>query len=459
MEIMVFGAGYVGLVTGAGLASTGNQITIVDTQLDRVKQLEAGRIPIYEPELTPLIHTSMRRKNISFLHTESSDFKTKLEEAEIYFIAVGTPDSGDGRTDLSFVDSTAKMIAKQPGELREKIVVVKSTVPIGTGDRIEALFKGEKKFPTVVSNPEFLKEGTAVEDFLRPERVVIGTENQRAREILGFLYEPFMLRSDRTIFMKRRSAELLKYACNTFLATKISFINELSELSEISNADIREVRLGMISDKRIGEHFLFPGIGYGGSCFPKDVQSLIVQAKDFGIDLKISSAAHSVNLKQRLWAWERLIRHLGSDLHSKIISLWGISFKPETDDIRESPAAFLIKKLISAGAAVQAHDPVAMFKAHSHFRSEVESGRLRLLDDPYQAAEDSDALMVMTEWREFRSPNFKRLRDLMKNPLIIDGRNIYNSNITRKYGFTYYSVGATHDEKQTNRIQRLKAAL
>lgn len=439
---MVFGAGYVGLVTGAGLASTGNHVTLADPLKDRIETLKAGGVPFFEPQLPELLANARRTKNIDFVLTDSSDFLRMMESAEIYFIAVGTPEKSDGTANLDYVFSAVDMMSKQKGDLSEKIVVTKSTVPVGTGDLIEERFKNNGKRPIVVSNPEFLKQGNAVQDFLKPERVIIGTENTMAREQLAFLHHPFMLKRDRIIYMRRRSAELVKYACNTFLATKISFINEMAQLAETWNCDIREIRDGMITDSRIGDQFLFPGIGYGGSCFPKDVHSLISQSRATGFNLQIASAVDSVNVKQRQWPFEKLQKVFGaSGLKGKTICLWGLSFKPNTDDLREAPAVSLIEKLIEAGAVVQAYDPVSNHRAKEIFTKAVNAKSLVLLDSPYDAAKGADALVVVTEWQEFRTPNFKRLKTLLKSALIVDGRNIYDHKIAAKYGFEYYSVG------------------
>lgn len=441
MEIMIFGAGYVGLVTGAGLASTGNHTVLADTLLDRIQLLQGGKTPIYEPRLDDLIQKASQSKNIDFVHTGSADFQSTMEAAEIYFIAVGTPENASGTTDLSYVLSVVDLIAKHPGEMRDKIVVVKSTVPVGTGDRIEKELAKKKKFPVVVSNPEFLKQGNAVQDFLKPERVIVGTDDAKARETLSFLYHPFMLKRDRIVCMSRRSAELVKYACNTFLATKISFINELSRLAEAVQADIREVREGMISDSRIGDQFLFPGVGYGGSCFPKDVHSLIAQGKEAGIELLLPMATDRVNKIQRLWPLEKLKKHLNEDLKGRTVALWGLSFKPNTDDLREAPSVDLIEHLLSAGAVVRAYDPVSNARMKNLFESAVVEKKLILCSGPYEAAEQAEALVILTEWQEFRTPHFKKLASLMKHRLILDGRNIYDSEVLKSQGFKHIGVG------------------
>ena len=441
MEITVFGAGYVGLVTGAGFASSGNQVTIVDTLKDRIQGLNDGKCPIHEPLLDELLINTAKAGNLKFLWTGESDFLKLIEDSEAFFIAVGTPEDERGRTRMEFVDSAAEMISQLPGDLRNEFVVTKSTVPIGTGDRLEKIFKAKGKSPAVVSNPEFLKQGNAVRDFLEPERVIIGTDNPLARDKLSALYKPWVNRTDRIHLMNRRSAELVKYACNAFLATKISFINEISQLAEVVDADIREVREGMITDSRIGNQFLYPGIGYGGSCFQKDVHSLINQAKDFGINLEISKSSDAVNQKQKLWPYEKLNHYFKKDLKGKTICLWGLSFKPLTDDLREAPALLVVKQLVDAGAKIQAFDPAAGKRAQYEFKYAIDSGAMKLFKDPYEAARGSDAVLLMTEWHIFRSPNFKKLAKIVNNPLMLDGRNIYDEKVLKHHGFTYACVG------------------
>ncbi|MDB5037689.1 MAG: UDP-glucose 6-dehydrogenase [Bacteriovoracaceae bacterium] len=442
MEITIFGAGYVGLVTAAGLASSGNCVAVADTSLERIEYLKKGGIPIHEPGLSDLIRSGVQRGNLKFVHTDSAEFFDELCLSQIYFIAVGTPEDETGRTRLDDVESVVAMLARQTTDLRNKIVAIKSTVPVGTGDQVEKWFLSEGHQPMVVSNPEFLKQGNSVQDFLKPDRVIVGSEDERARKILSALYKPFMLKKDRFLFMKRRSAELVKYGCNAFLATKISFINELSQFSELVDADIREIREGMIRDPRIGEHFLFPGIGYGGSCFPKDVHSFIYQARDVGLDLKISSATDMVNKKQKQWPLEKLIRIFGKNLSQKTIALWGLSFKPDTDDLRGAPALFLIEELLKKGVQIRAFDPVAKRRASEIFEKSILNKKLLLLDDAYEAAEGVDAVLLLTEWREFRSLNFKRLHSVMRGHYIIDGRNIYNPELVRSSGFSYVDVGS-----------------
>lgn len=443
MEIMVFGAGYVGLVTGAGLASTGNHVIIADTLKDRIQLLKDGKVPFYEPQLPDLLEKARRTKNIHFVHTDSKEFKDALVSAEIYFIGVGTPEHADGKTNLDYIFSAIDLIASQEGDLSNKIVIMKSTVPVGTGDAIEKKFKIAKKSPIVVSNPEFLKQGNAVQDFLKPERVIIGTDNEKAREAISFLYRAFMLKRDRIVCMSRRSAELVKYACNAFLATKISFINEMAQLSEIVGADIREVRDGMITDSRIGDQFLFPGLGFGGSCFPKDTHSLIAQGQAAGIELQLPTAVAAVNKKQQLWPVQKLQKVFGKNLAGKTIALWGLAFKPNTDDLREAPSIKIIPELLKLGAKIKAYDPVAAHRVAELFPDAIKTKNLVVCEDAYETATTSDALLIVTEWQEFRTPNFKKLKSSMSRPLIIDGRNIYDSKIAKQYGFEYFGVGVS----------------
>ncbi len=442
MEIAVFGAGYVGLVTGAGLSTSGNHITVLDTVDSRIQGLRKGQLPFFEPQLQELIKQGMAKGHLHFATIGTPDALSALKSVEAFFVAVGTPESPGGKTDLQYVESVVKILCEVEGDLRGRLVVTKSTVPVGTGDWIEGLLAKKSKYPTVVSNPEFLKQGNAVQDFLKPERVIVGTDSHDAIESLRFLYKPYMMKRDRFIAMSRRSAELVKYACNTFLATKISFINEIAQLAERVGADIREIREGMITDSRIGDQFLFPGIGYGGSCFPKDVYSLIHQASESGLELKLSRAARDVNVIQKQWPFEKLKTVFKGSFKGKTICLWGLSFKPNTDDLREAPSLSLIKSLVDAGALVRATDPVATELAAKQFSSEVSEGSVQFFGDAYEAAKGSDALVIVTEWQEYRTPHFAQLKACLKKPLIIDGRNIYESTIvSQKYGFEYHSVG------------------
>lgn len=436
MEIMVFGAGYVGLVQAAGLASSGNHVNLVDISKDRIQMLRSGKCPIFEPGLENLLKSGAEKGYLDFIHTDDSDFKGKKEKAEIYFFAVQTPEGADGMPDLTYLLKAVEMLAEIPGNLSDRFVVVKSTVPVGTGDKIESFLKERGKTPIVVSNPEFLKQGSAVQDFLKPERVIIGAENPVAFEVLGFLHRPFMMKRERIVCMSRRSAELVKYACNSFLATKISFINELALLAEELKANIHEIRDGMITDSRIGDQFLYPGVGYGGSCFPKDTHALIAQAKKIGMELGIIEAADRANQRQRQWVIKALEKALGS-LSGKKIGIWGLSFKPNTDDLREAPSIPIIKELNKRGALVVAHDPVA----GKRFASENSEIKVELVPSPYDAAQKAEALVVLTEWQEYRTPSFKSLKEKMTKPVIIDGRNIFDEQLVKREGFYYHGVG------------------
>lgn len=436
MEIMVFGAGYVGLVQAAGLASSGNHVVLVDISKERIDLLRKGGCPIYEPGLENLLKSGAEKSYLQFVHTDDSTFRALKEKAELYFFAVQTPEGLDGIPNLDYLMKAADMLTELPGNLSSKFVVVKSTVPVGTGDRLEAFFKEKGKSPIVVSNPEFLKQGSAVSDFLKPERVVIGAENPVAFEVLGFLHRPFMMKRERIVCMSRRSAELVKYACNSFLATKISFINELSQLAEKLNANIQEIREGMITDSRIGDQFLYPGVGYGGSCFPKDTHALIAQAIVAGSRLGIVEAADQANTKQKMWAVEALQAKL-KNLSGKKIGIWGLAFKPNTDDLREAPSIPIVKSLLAEGVSIKAHDPVA----RDRFKNENPDLKVELMSNPYEVALGADALLILTEWQEYRTPNFKQLLQTMNNPLIIDGRNIYDRDFLKKQGFDYRGVG------------------
>lgn len=440
METLVFGAGYVGLVQAAGLASTGNHVFLADISEERVRDINAGKCPIHEPQLPELLQKARSQDLIKAVLVGTDEFKDCLKRAEIIFIAVQTPQSDDGSANLEYVMNVVDSISTLEGDLSDKIVVTKSTVPVGTGDKVEAQFQKHGKKPVVASNPEFLKQGAAVDDFLKPERVVIGTDNERAREVLSFLYHPFMLRRERIICMSRKSAELVKYACNAFLATKISFINEIAQLSERVGADVRDIRKGMITDSRIGDKFLFPGVGYGGSCFPKDTVSLMHQGKSNGITMQIPTAVDAINRNQRNWAYEKLKKSI-NDLSGKKVAIWGLSFKPNTDDLREAPSITLIRQLLQEKATISATDPVTIPKAKLWLKEELQTGGLSFEDDPYKCVEAADALVVLTEWHEFRSPAFPKLGELMNNKLLIDGRNLYGPEIARQYDFTYFGVG------------------
>ncbi|PIR22012.1 MAG: UDP-glucose 6-dehydrogenase [Deltaproteobacteria bacterium CG11_big_fil_rev_8_21_14_0_20_45_16] len=444
MEIIVFGGGYVGLVQAAGLASTGNEVTIAEVDDDKITQINSGQAPFYEPQLPELLSKGVEQSQLRAVKVGSDEFDKRLKSAEIIFIAVQTPESSDGSADLKYVFEVVDTISKLPGDLSDRVVVMKSTVPVGTGDAVENRFNTHGKNPIVASNPEFLKQGSAVRDFMQPERVIIGSENERAQELLSYIYKPFMLKRERIICMGRRSAELVKYACNAFLATKISFINEISQLAEMIGADIRDIRRGMITDSRIGDQFLFPGVGFGGSCFPKDTISLVHQGEKFSVPMRIPQAVDQVNKRQRTWALLNL-KDIFKELKDKSIAIWGLSFKPKTDDLREAPSVYLIEELIKAGAKVRAHDPIAIDRAKTLLAKH--SSKIQYFEDMYAAAESADALVLMTEWHEYRSPSFKKLSEILKNKIILDGRNVFGPEITRQYGFRYRGVGIPENLK------------
>ncbi|MBE2246102.1 MAG: UDP-glucose/GDP-mannose dehydrogenase family protein [Candidatus Competibacteraceae bacterium] len=433
MNICVIGTGYVGLVTGTCLAETGNQVICVDINEDKVRQMQAGNIPIYEPHLDVLFERNIKQGRLRFT--------TRLEEgvnqSQLLFLALPTPEGENGSADLSYVLSVAEQIGPMLNEY--KIIIDKSTVPVGTADKVKEKIAQSTKHPfDVVSNPEFLREGFAVDDFMKPDRIVIGTDSDTAKKILDELYAPYVRQGNPVIFMDIRSAELTKYAANAFLATKISFMNEISILCEKMGADVDMVRYGIGTDERIGRRFLFPGIGYGGSCFPKDVKALIKSASDLNYDFSILNAVTQVNENQRSILIHKLINHFGDELQGKTIAIWGISFKPDTDDIREAPSIHIMQELIKRGVNIRAYDPEAMNNAKKILGNEV-----TYCNDPYHAAEGADALLIATEWSVFRTPDFERLIPLLKNKLVFDGRNIFSLKKMKELGFHYYSIGRT----------------
>jgi UDPglucose 6-dehydrogenase len=438
MRVTIFGSGYVGLVTGACLADAGNHVVCVDVDAAKIERLNRGEVPIHEEGLEALIKRNAQAGRIEF----TTDAARGAEHGLFQLIAVGTPPGADGAADLRSVVAVARTIASHIS--RYCIVVTKSTVPVGTADRvrqqIEATLKerGVKVEFDVVSNPEFLKEGAAIADFMKPDRVVVGTDNPRTTELLRALYEPFTRNHDRLIVMDVRSAELTKYAANAMLATKISFMNELANIAERVGADIEKVRIGIGSDPRIGYSFIYPGTGYGGSCFPKDVRALIRSSHEAGHEPAILNAVESVNARQKEVLFHKMSRHFGGTLAGRTVALWGLAFKPHTDDMREAPSRTLIALLRKAGASVQAYDPVADSEAQRIYAGE--SG-LTLARNAYQAAAGADALAIVTEWQEFRSPDFERLRELLKSPVIFDGRNLYDPAMVSRFGFTYYAIG------------------
>lgn len=438
MRVTLFGTGYVGLVTGACLAESGNEVVCVDIDAPKIERLSRGEIPIHEPGLEALVARSVEAGRLHF----TTDIARGVEHGLFLFICVGTPADEDGSADLQHVLAVARSIGSHLNEYR--IVVDKSTVPVGTADLVKAEIhkaldqRGLAVEFDVVSNPEFLKEGAAVEDFMKPERIVIGTENPRTAELLRALYEPFNRNHERLIVMDLRSAELTKYAANAMLATKISFMNEMANLAELVGADIEQVRRGIGSDPRIGYGFIYPGCGYGGSCFPKDVKALVATAATAGYVTNLLKAVERVNHEQKHVLFNKIQRHYDGALDGKVIALWGLSFKPNTDDMREASSRVLMETLWSAGARVHAYDPVAMAEAE---RIYGERSDLVLSKSAEDALEGADALTIVTEWREFRSPDFERMKELLKAPLIFDGRNLYDPAVMERFGFDYYGIG------------------
>lgn len=438
MKLAVIGSGYVGLTTGACFAEMGNQVICVDKDNTKIDMLLAGQVPIFEPGLEEMIHRNTASKRIIF----TMDLASAVASSQIIFIAVGTPPEEDGSADLQHVLSAAREIAESLNE--PKIIVNKSTVPIGTADLVRNAIqevldrRGVKISFDVVSNPEFLKEGAAIDDFMSPDRVVIGTDNPKAGEIMRTLYAPFCRTHDRVLIMGIRSAEMTKYAANALLATKISFINEISRLCDSYGADVSEVRNGIGSDTRIGYKFIYPGVGYGGSCFPKDIKALIHMAGKVGYDSHILKAVEEVNAAQKRVLVDKLVAHFGAELSGKTFTIWGLAFKPQTDDMREAPAIVIINALIKLGAKIKAYDPVAMHEAEKIFG---DNPYVQLCEDEYSALEGSDGLLLITEWHQFRYPDFSRMALLMRSLAIFDGRNLYSPSAVKELGFAYYGIG------------------
>jgi UDPglucose 6-dehydrogenase len=431
MNISVVGTGYVGLVTGTCLAETGNTVTCVDINEEKVALMKAGKVPIYEPGLDVLFHRSIEQGRLKF----TTHLAEAIAEAQIIFLALPTPPGGDGAADLSYVLGAAKDIAQLITDY--KVVVTKSTVPVGTADKVKAVFATNTQVEVdVVSNPEFLREGVAVEDFMKPDRVVVGTQSERAQKLMAELYGPYVRQGNPIIFMDERSSELTKYAANSFLATKISFMNEIANLCELVGADVDAVRKGIGSDDRIGKRFLFPGVGYGGSCFPKDVQALAKSADENQYDFKILDAVMEVNEIQKKVLAEKVKKYFGGDLKGKHFALWGLAFKPETDDIREAPALYIIDELIAAGASITAYDPEAM----PNVKKQI-GDKIGYAETPYAALENADALLIVTEWSVFRNPDFEQIAQKLKNKVIFDGRNLYDLEKMIDLGFYYNSIG------------------
>ena len=437
MKVTIYGSGYVGLVTGACLAEVGNEVMCMDVDRDKIAMLKAGRIPIYEPGLEPMVKENAAAGRLSF----TDDPDEAVDHGLFQFIAVGTPPDEDGSADLRHVLAVARTIGERLREYR--IVVNKSTVPVGTADRVRETIRetlaerGVEVEFDVVSNPEFLKEGAAIDDFMRPDRIVVGTDNPRTTELLKALYAPFNRNHDRLLAMDIRSAELTKYAANAMLATKISFMNELSNLAERLGADIESVRKGIGSDPRIGYQFIYPGAGYGGSCFPKDVKALERTAREVGYEARLLGAVEAINERQKRVLFEKLESHFG-ELAGRTIALWGLAFKPNTDDMREASSRVLMEALWDAGARVRAYDPVAMNECR---RIYGERDDLELCESAQSALEGADALVVITEWKQFRSPDFQQIARKLREPVLFDGRNIYDPKLVASAGLTYYSIG------------------
>lgn len=439
MNITVVGSGYVGLVSGACFSEMGNNVTCVDIDQHKINELQNGNIPIYEPGLVDLIKRNIQRTYLKF----STSLSEALTDSEVVFIAVGTPMGEDGSADLKSVLQVASEIGRvMPHSL---IVVNKSTVPVGTAMLVSNTIKEQLKKRnvnhevTVVSNPEFLKEGAAINDFMKPDRIVVGVEDKKAEDIMRKLYSPFTMNRERFIIMDIRSAELTKYAANAMLATKISFMNEISNIAEQLGADINNVRIGIGSDSRIGYSFIYPGCGYGGSCFPKDVKALIKMAKDADLKADLINAVEIVNQNQKRVIVEKVKNHFGSDLSNKTFAVWGLSFKPETDDMREAPSLTILNELTSLGATIKAYDPKAMDEAKNFYFKNNNS--ISYYNNKMDVLEDSEALILITEWKEFRSPNFEKMKSLLKNPVIFDGRNQYSNYQLEDLGITYYQIG------------------
>src|SRR5688572_8745146 len=431
MKIAVIGTGYVGLVTGTCFSETGNTVTCVDIDQEKIKKLQSGKITIYEPGLEQLFERNIKQDRLFF----TTSLEEGIKDAKIIFLALPTPPGEDGSADLKYIlkvsDDLGPLLADYT------VVIDKSTVPVGTADKVKARIAAKAKVEfDVVSNPEFLREGVAVEDFMKPDRVVIGTTSAKARKVMETLYAPYVRQGNPIIFMDERSAELTKYAANSFLATKISFMNEIANLCELVGADVDAVRKGVGTDNRIGKRFLFPGIGYGGSCFPKDVQALAKSSKDAKYDFKILNAVMDVNESQKTRLIPHIKKYFNNNLKGKTIAIWGLAFKPHTDDIREAPALYNIEALLKEGAKLKVHDPEGMENV-----KKVVGNKVEYCETPYEAAQDADAIFIATEWPEFRTPDFDRLSSILKNKVIFDGRNLYDLTIMKELGYSYYSIG------------------
>lgn len=431
MKIAVIGTGYVGLVTGTCLAETGNEVLCIDIDQEKVKQMQSGKVPIYEPHLDVLFERNIKANRLKF----STSLEEGLEHGDIIFLALPTPEDEDGSADLKYILGVADNIGKLIKDY--KVIVDKSTVPVGTSDKVKvAISKNATVDFDVVSNPEFLREGFAVDDFLKPERIVIGSSSDRATKLMEKLYKPYVRSGNPIIIMDEKSAELTKYASNSFLAAKITFMNEIANFCEKVGADVDKVRIGMGTDSRIGKRFLFPGIGYGGSCFPKDVKALRKSGLDNNYDFKILDAVINVNARQKLVLVPKIESHFNNDLKGKNIAIWGLAFKPETDDVREAPALYMIDVLLEAGCNITAFDPEAMPNVKRKL-----GDKINFADSMYEALNNADALIISTEWSIFRTPDFSKMKQLMSSPSIFDGRNLYDVNDVENEGFKYVSIG------------------
>ncbi|MGH7162883.1 MAG: UDP-glucose dehydrogenase family protein [Planctomycetota bacterium] len=431
MRITVIGTGYVGLVTGACFAETGNHVACVDKDEGKIKTLLAGGLPIYEPGLESLVATNRKAKRLEF----TTDLPGAVKSAQVVFIAVGTPPRADGSADLAAVQAVARQIGKHMDG--PKVIVNKSTVPVGTAARVKEILSAETRHPfAVVSNPEFLKEGAAVEDFMRPDRVVIGCDDADAVETMRALYAPYMRRGDRLLVMDPPSAELTKYASNAMLATRISFMNEVAVLCELVGANVENVRRGIGSDTRIGGHFLFPGVGFGGSCFPKDILALLHTGDEHGVKMRLLESVRAVNRDQKKLLVRKVKAHFGNNLRGKAFALWGLAFKPGTDDMREAPSLDIVQGLLDADAEVRAHDPVALETARAIF-----DGKVRMEEDAYAILDGADALLLVTEWNAYRSPDFEEIRRRLRTPVLFDGRNVWSRRFVERQGLTYHGIG------------------
>ncbi len=439
MNIAVVGTGYVGLVSGTCFAETGNNVTCVDIDSKKVERMRNGEVPIFEPGLEVLFERNTKQGRLKF----TTNLKEAIQDAQIIFLALPTPPGEDGSADLSYILGVANDLSKIITDY--KVIVDKSTVPVGTSERVHAALAAnlDTSLFDVVSNPEFLREGVAVDDFLKPDRVVIGCDSEKAKDFMAQLYDPFVRQGNPIIFMDERSAEMTKYAANSYLATRISYMNEIANLCEKTGANVDMVRIGMGSDSRIGKRFLFPGVGYGGSCFPKDVQALAKTAGEYDYDFKILNSVMKVNAKQKHVLSEKIMDHYNGTMSQKTIAVWGLAFKPNTDDIREAPALYIIEDLVRQGAKVQAYDPEGMNNTAQYFAGlkDFNTDNITFCKDQYEALENADCLAIITEWSVFRTPNFEKLSSTMKDNVIFDGRNLYDLDKMAKKGFLYKSIG------------------